>query len=113
MELVTTSKELDKKELYFLTKAQNAQKMSKITGQTIEMEYWAIYQDKNQEGEEQTIFSCRTPEGEIYATNSDSFIRCINDMLDCFDPEEIKTIQIIEGESKAGRKFITCVYVEE
>ena len=57
MELVTTSKELDKKELYFLTKAQNAQKMSKITGQTIEMEYWAIYQDKNQEGEEQTIFS--------------------------------------------------------
>ena len=112
MEVKVTSKEVNKKELYFLTKAQNAQKMSTIAGQTIELDYWAIYNDTNSEGEEQTIFSCVTPEGEIYATNSDSFIRCVNDMLDVFTPDEIDKIEVLQGESKNGRKFITCVYVD-
>lgn len=112
MELIKTSAELDKRQIYFLTKAQNAQKMSDVAGQTLDLEYWALYEDANSEGEIQEIFSCRTEEGEIYATNSEPFIRCIKDMLDVFEPDEIKKIQVVAGKSKNNRTFLTAVYCD-
>lgn len=112
MEIITSSRELTKQEKYFLTKAQNIQKMSAVKNQRVEMDLWCIYQDLNQDGEEQRIFSMRTPEGEVYATNSPSFLRTFEDILDCFDVEDIKALQILPGTSKAGREFLTCVYAD-
>lgn len=112
MELIVTSKELDKKEIYFLTKAQDAQKMRDAKDQTLDLAYWCIYEDVNSDGELQTIFSCRTDDGDIYATNSDTFIRAFKDILDVFDPSEIKRIKVASGTSKNNREFITCIYAE-
>lgn len=110
MNILKESKELTKAELYFLTKAQSIQKMSVLKGQRVDLSMWAIYEDTNMDGEDQTIFSCMTPEKEVYATNSQSFIRAFYDILDCFDPEDIHSIDIIARTSKNNREFLTCVF---
>lgn len=110
MNIINQSRELTKQETYFLTKAQNILKMSALKGQTVDISMWVIYEDVNQKGEPQTVFSLMTPEHEVYATNSPSFVRCFTDILECFDPEEINRIQVISGTSNAGREFLTCVY---
>lgn len=112
MEIIQSARELTKQEKYFLTKAQNIQKMSAVKGQRVDMDLWVMYSDVNQEGEEQEVFALRTPEGEVYATNSPSFIRTFRDILDCFEVEDIKALQILPGTSKAGREFLTCVYAD-
>ena len=112
MEIINSSKELNKAEKYFLTKAQNIKKMSLVKGQKLDLSVWCLYEDTNMKGEVQTIFSCMTPEGEVYATNSPSFVRCFGDILECFSKEDVTSIQILPGTSKAGREFLTCVYAE-
>ncbi len=110
MTILNQSRDLTKEETYFLSKAQNIRKMSSIKGQTVDIMIWIMYEDVNQKGEPQTIFSFMTPEREVYATNSQSFIRSFNDILDCFEKEDIKRIQVVPGLSNAGREFLTCVY---
>ena len=110
MNIINKSRELTKAEIYFLTKAQNIQKMSVLKGQRIDLSAWIIYDDTNMDGEDQTIFSCVTPENEVYATNSASFINAFNDILDCFDSSEIHKLDVIARTSKNNREFLTCVY---
>lgn len=112
MEIINMSRELTKKEIYFLTKAQNIQKMSDQDEQILELDYWCMYEDTNSDGKLQTIFSCRTKDGDMIATNSDTFIGSINDMLEVFDKDEIQTIQVKSGKSKNNRTFYYAVYVE-
>lgn len=110
MTITKTSRELTSAEQYFLTKAQDVQKMQNAVGTTLDVSYWCIYNDTTVDGEDRELFSVMTPEGEAYATNSPSFLRSFYDILDCFSPEEIHTIKIEQGTSKAGRKYLYCVY---
>lgn len=112
MNITKTSRELTNKEQYLLTKAQNVQKMQNCVGTTIDVDYWCIYLDSTVDGEEKELFSVMTPEGEAFATNSPSFLRSFHDMLDCFEPGEIHQIKVEQGTSKAGRKYLYCVYVD-
>lgn len=111
MEFIATNKELTKEEKYFLTKAQDVQKMVKAVGSTFDLVAWAIYLDKNSDGEEVELFSMRTSEGETFATNSPTFIRAFREILDIFEPEEITRIKVMDGVSKNNRSFVTCAYV--
>lgn len=112
MEIKTASRELTNKELYYLTKASNIQKMRGLVGSTIDVDAFVIYTDVNSNGEEQEILSLRTPEGETFATNSRTFIRTFYDILACFPPEDVKRIEVCEGTSKSGRNFIMAVYAD-
>ena len=112
MELIRTNKELSKKEIYFLTKAQDTQKMTEAADQTLELSAWAIYTDHNADGEEVELFAMRTVEGETYATNSQTFISAFRDILDVFDAEEITKLKVMTGISKNNRTYITCAYAE-
>ena len=102
--------ELTKQDLYYLTKAPNAQKMSFADGSKLELYAWCIYTDKTEDGDEREIFALRTPDGEVFATNSPTFIRSIYDILDVFDQTEINAILVCSGQSKQGRTFYTAVY---
>ena len=102
--------ELTKQDLYYLTKAPNAQKMSFADGSKLEIYAWCIYVDKTEDGDEREIFALRTPDGEVFATNSPTFIRSMYDILDVFDPIEIHAILVCSAQSKAGRTFYTAVY---
>lgn len=112
MEILAANKELTKQEIYFLTKTQEAQKMTEAAEQTLELKSWAIYTDHNADGEEVELFACRTEEGETYATNSPTFVRAFRDILDVFEPAEITKIKVLTGVSKNNRTYITCAYAE-
>lgn len=111
MEVLVANKDLSKEEVYFLTKAQDVQKMAEAVDQILDVSAWAIYLDKNADGEEVELFSMRTEEGETFATNSPTFIRAFREILDIFEPEEVKRIKVMNGVSKNNRTFVTCAYV--
>ena len=112
MNITRTSKELTAQERYFLTMAPSVQKMKDAISQEIEVAAFCVYEDTNSKGEEQTILSIATPENEVFATNSPTFMEDFLKMYDMFTDcgETITKVKVISGESKAGREFITCVY---
>jgi hypothetical protein len=112
MEVIVANKDLSKEEVYFLTKAQDVMKMTEAVEQTFDLDAWCIYLDKNNaDGEEVELFSMRTTEGETYATNSPTFIKAFREILDIFEPDEVKRLKVMNGVSKNNRTFVTCAYV--
>lgn len=112
MEILAKSRDLTAKDVYDLTMSPATQKMADAETQIIEVEAWAIYKDTNSKGEEQEILSIKTPESEIFATNSATFKDDFKKMNELFESmgEEVHAIKVISGMSKNDRKFITCVY---
>lgn len=110
MEFIVTNKELTKEEKYFLTKAQDVQKMTEAVGQTLDLAAWAIYTDVDKDGQEVELFSMLTTDGDKFATNSGTFIGAFREILDIFEPEEVKKIKVFDGTSKNNRTFVTCSY---
>ena len=112
MKIITKSGELTPKEIYFLTMSPTVQKMSDAEGQIIEVSNWVVYEDENSKGETQSILSLRTPENEIFATNSPTFKEDFVKMNELFNSmgEQVHSIKVTSGMSKNDRKFITCVY---
>lgn len=103
------------KDLYDLTKSPAIKKMSSIEGETREISCAVIYEDMKQDGKIQKILSFRCKEsGEIFATNSPTFIRDFEDARDMLKEynQEIHRIMIDGGTSRNGRHFICCVYVD-
>ena len=110
MKILNANKELTKEETYFLTKAQDVLKMTDAVDSTVDIKAWCIYTDTDKDGNEVELFAMRTEEDESYATNSPTFISAFRDILDVFEPEEIKRLKIMSGTSKNGRTYITCSY---
>ena len=111
MEFIVTNKDLTKEEKYFLTKAQDIQKMTEAVDQTLDLAAWAIYTDKNVDGQEVELFSMLTEDGDKFATNSRTFIGAFREILDIFEPAEVKRLKVMNGTSKNNRTFVTCAYV--
>lgn len=103
------------KDLYDLTKSPAIKKMTSIEGETHDIDCAVIYEDLKQDGEIQKILSFRCKEsGEIFATNSPTFIRDFEDARDMLAEfnEQIHAIKVEGGTSRNGRHFICCVYVD-
>jgi hypothetical protein len=111
MEFIATNKELTKEEKYFLTKAQDIQKMTEAVDQVLDLAAWAIYTDTDKDGKEVKLFAMLTEDGDKFATNSATFIAAFREILDIFEPEEIKRLKVMSGTSKNNRTYITCAYV--
>ena len=121
VKVIAASKEkLTVKERYDLTLSQAAQKLSDQKGQAIDFDLWCEYiTPDSKTGEVKEILSLRTPEGEVYATNSATFIREFMKIVDMIedakaDGEKVdfKSVIVKAGTSKSGREFITAVYNE-
>lgn len=110
MEILQTNKELSKEEIYFLTKSQDVQKMTEAVDSEVDLTAWALYTDTDKDGKEVELFSMLTDDGVSYATNSQTFIRAFRDILDIFEPSEVKRLKIFTGTSKNNRTFVTCAY---
>ena len=111
MKVLEQNKELTKEEIYFLTKAQDVQKMTEAVDQILALTAWCIYLDTNSDGQEVELFSMRTEDGDTFATNSATFIRAFREILDIFEPSEVKRLKVMNGVSKNNRTFVTCAYV--
>ena len=56
------------------------------------------------------MLSIMDKDGGVCATNSDTFKRDFMNIANLMDGDDY-TIEIISGQSKAGREFITCTLV--
>lgn len=114
MKIVNSSSNLTPVQLYKLTVANNVQKMKDVVGQRIEIAAFAQYEDTDNDGKEQEILAVMTPEGEVFASNSPTFIREFNRMVEFFAGYNmaVDAIKVTSGTSKNGRDFIACEYAE-
>lgn len=114
MTIVKTSKELSAAERYNLTMSPAIQKMKDFKGANVTISAWCVYEDADKDGKEQTILSILTKDGEIFATNSRTFVTDFIKMWELFEEcgETVNSINVTSGFSKANREYITCVYAD-
>ena len=116
MEIIKASANLTPKETYKLTMSPAAMKMKDVVGQRLEIAAYALYQDEDKKnpGNFQKILSVQTETGEVYATNSPTFIDEFVKMIEFFEQygETVAAIDVFNGTSKGGREFISCTIAD-
>ena len=108
--ITKTNKDLNKKEVYQMTKSPKIQKMSNNKGEVIDVAAYCFYTEEKNDGKSVDIVSIMDNDGAVYATNSPTFMSDFEDICDIMEGEDF-SIEIISGTSKAGREFITCALV--
>lgn len=113
MTVLESKGNLTKAEQYYMTLAPDIQKMTSVKGQVLDVDLWCRFTDIREDtGEEIELLSIMTPEHEVYATNSKTFIEAFMQIVDVFGTDGFNRIKVGTGSSKAGREFITAIYVE-
>lgn len=112
-QVIKDSGSISPEELYFMTKSPNVQKMTTQKGKQIAVSKWAVYEEVDDNNIPMQILSVLTPDGEMFATNSPTFIKDFCEMVEFFNGYgmEVHTVEVISGRSKNDREFITCTYV--
>lgn len=114
MKITVKSGELTMKEMYDLTKSPEIGRLRDLKDQDINLAQYVVYEDSTQDGETVLVMSLKTEEGELYSTNSQTFI---NDFLDIIEMcreagEELpKCVKVHPVNSRNGREYLTCVYL--
>lgn len=113
MKILETKGDLTKKEQYLMTSAPNIRKLSELKNQIVEVSLYCHYLADDGENEEgKPILAIMTPEGEVYATNSRTFIETFQKIIEIFGTEGFSKVLVSTGISRAGREFITAVYAD-
>ena len=100
--------DMDPKTAYKLMKSPEVKKMSEAEGSILEIDSWIHYNSPDREtGEIKEVIAIATPDGELFATISNTFREEFMDMVNYFG-SDLGAIKVIAGTSKAGRKYITC-----
>ena len=100
--------ELDQRTIYKMMKSPDVKKMSDAEGSVLEVAAWITYTDADSRtGEVREILTIQTTDGEMFGTVSGVFQREFKDITKFFG-DDVGTIKVISGKSKAGRSFITC-----
>lgn len=101
--------EMNKKDVFMLTKNQKIRTVKSLeNGAKISVVHWIVFSDVNSAtGKEVEILSMMDENGEVFATNSESFKEMFFDIVDIMDGEDF-TIEKLGGITKAGRDFVTC-----
>lgn len=100
---------MDAKMKYDLMRSPITRKISDCRDQVLDVEAYVIREDETPEGEIKEVLSIKTPEGELFATNSPTFIREFKTVLECTKPPF--AVKVVDGVSRAGRHFVTCAWV--
>lgn len=109
MEIIAKYPEsMDPRTAYKLMKSPEVKKMSDAEDSILEVTAWVKYSDPDPKtGEIREILALVTEDGEMFGTVSNTFKREFDDIVAFFGPA-VGAIKVISGQSKAGRKFITC-----
>lgn len=92
---------------YDLMRSPKTQRMADVKGQTLEVAAYMI-REEDQDGKVVRICSVLTTDGDIFATNSATFNREFEAILEV--AEGCFSIEVIDGVSRAGRHFVTCAW---
>ena len=111
MELIEMSKNVNKKKAYQLTHAMQTRKVQDAIDSVLPVSAWVRYNDiDTTTGEAKEVVVIES-EGEIFGTISKTFIREFVDILQAFGEDDDLAIKVVQGTSKAGRKFVSCEIV--
>ena len=110
MEIIKTSTE-SKIAIYKMTQDAGIQKMSEKENEVITVADYTLYKDTDKDGVERTVLSIMDKDGNCYATNSATFQKDFDAMVNIFG-ESLISIKVVGGTSKANRHFITCSLAE-
>lgn len=107
MKILKQSKEFTSREKYKLFKSESSS-VKELVGLSVKLEAWAIREDVNAKDEEVTVWSGLLSDGTVLSTISETFIHQFQDILDCYEDEELPEIIITSGTSRAGRDYVGC-----
>lgn len=68
----------------------------------LEVKSWVMFKDMNY-----TVLTIETVDGEMFGTISETFMKAFEEIVSFFG-DNVGSIKVISGNSKAGRKYITC-----
>lgn len=114
MNILNKSGELSMAQLYKLSKSPEIAKLATVKGEEIEIAAFLVYEDESADGNVTTVASFETVQGELYASNSKTFVRDFRDILSmCAEagapmPKKIKVLPKV---GKSGREYLQCVYI--
>lgn len=100
------SEKLSKMDVYKLTRDPSAESIQKHVGECIRPAMYCLYEDVNDKGETMEVLSIS--DGILtFSTISDVFKREFMECAKIADGADFE-IEIMKGETKAGRMFVTC-----
>lgn len=108
MRIIEQSRELTKKEQYKMTLDAGIKTMKDVDdGTLIDVDAVIIFEDEKRDGEVVTITSIMDNGGCVYAFQSATFKKSLENIMDIMDGEPFSIIKE-SGETKAGRPYINC-----
>ena len=114
MNILNKSGELTMAQLYKLSKSPEIAKLSTAKGEEIEIAAFLVYEDESADDNVTTVASFETVQGELYASNSKTFVRDFRDILAMCDEAGApmpKKIKVLPKVGKSGREYLQCVYI--
>lgn len=104
--------EMDAKQLYMMTKSKSVEKLATLKGKSAKIAAWVRSQDVNDKtGELTNVLAIQCNEGDRYATNSATFIRDFDQLIEIFG-DNLPEIKIMGKKSMNGREYLICDIVE-
>lgn len=107
MEIIRSSRDLTKKEIYVLSCTDGSIAFKDAAGKRIRPTIWAQYKDVDKEGMEREILTIMDENGTIYGGNSPTFARKFLEAVDMLG-EELTEIEVVSGMSRSGKAFTSC-----
>lgn len=107
MNIVKTSKGLTKMQAYKLRSSKESHSFKSAAGSEVEVAVWMIYDDVNSRDEAVNILAIMTPDGEVFAGQSETFKRSFIEAVDIFG-DELEAIKVITNVAKNGREYVDC-----
>lgn len=98
----------DRKLRYNLLESRDGGSLNNCVGQKIQIKAYVLITDTNPETAEVTRrLRLLTTDNEILGTSSSSFIQGLERYLDCMESDELTELEVSQGTSKAGRRYLT------
>ena len=107
MNILKTSKELTKMQAYKLRSSKESHSFKDAAGTEVEVLAWMNYEDENSKGEAVNILAIMTPEGEVFAGQSETFKRSFFEAMDIFG-DDLESIWVLTNTARSGREYVYC-----
>lgn len=105
--IIKQSKEFSKVEYYKLIVDDTSTSLTKAEGMILSPVAWVEYSDTNMDGKIVDVLALLDEDGVVYSTISEVFKRHFYQIVDLMAGEPF-AIRVLSGESKNGRKFVSC-----
>lgn len=99
---------VDKRTIYFMTKNPDMASIKDVEdGTKLDITHVCRFNDTNKDGDVVEIETYLDENGNVYATQSETFMDDFDDIRDIFLGEDVSIIKK-SGKTKAGRDYVYC-----